>query len=435
MKNKSFQFELRMILRLLIPFLLFTLLSACQEREFLDQFDPKVPKTLSTSVSPVGSGQITISPSAPNYKTGETVSLTPVPSQHWVFQKWEGDASGTTVPLSLTMDSNKSLIAVFVKKDYVLSITIQGGGTISETIVSSPSGREYPHGTTVKLTPIPQQGWIFESWGGDLSGTDFPKNIFVDKEKNVTAKFIQPAIASLSCTAATNNGLLTAGSPAAGVNSEIPYTGGNGSAHNGQTVTSTEIRGLTATLAPGTFANGSGSLLYTITGTPSSGGTANFAIDIGGQTCTISRTVNTPSQTPYPDGQNKLSSKLAQTVWIGDNDYQPCDCGFSGIIGFDDYFIYEFGEFGSKEPTGCFPVNFWFRDYSGEIKNLVISENKITFNIIAKTQTTWDWLTEIEIVDNKLVVKSSTNTTSGGFFSFTQKYVKSTSGFLDLCKR
>ena len=281
-----------MISRLFLIINLFCLLLSCQEREYLNEFDPKVPKTLSTSVSPSGSGQITISPTSSNYKSGETVTLSPVPSQHWVFEKWDGDASGTAVPYSLNMDSNKSVVAVFVKKNYPLSVTIQGEGTVSEIIISSPTGREYPHGTVVRLTPLPQQGWIFDSWGGDLSGSDSPKNITVDQEKNVTAKFIRPAIASLNCSSATNNGILTDGFSATGVNTVISYTGGNGSTHNGQTVTSTGITGLTATLAPGTFANGNGTLNYVITGTPSGVGTASFVINIGNQTCTISRSVN-----------------------------------------------------------------------------------------------------------------------------------------------
>jgi len=98
-------------------------------------------------------------------------------------------------------------------------------------------------------------------------------------------------IASLDCAGATNNGTLTSGVAASGVNSVISYTGGNGFSHNGQTVTSTGVTGLTATLAAGTFANGAGTLTYTIAGTPSTDGTASFALDIGGQTCTLTRTV------------------------------------------------------------------------------------------------------------------------------------------------
>jgi uncharacterized protein (TIGR02145 family) len=56
-------------------------------------------------------------------------------------------------------------------------------------------------------------------------------------------------------------------------------------------VASTGVIGLTATLSAGTFANGSGALTYTITGTTSNGGTASFAINIGGQSCTLTRFV------------------------------------------------------------------------------------------------------------------------------------------------
>jgi hypothetical protein len=76
-------------------------------------------------------------------------------------------------------------------------------------------------------------------------------------------------------------------------------------------------------------------------------------------------------------GDNLLSSRLEKTVWVGDENYQPCDCGFSGVVGFKGGIIYELGEFGSKEPTGCFPYNFLFRDYNGKIENYKDEVNKI----------------------------------------------------------
>jgi uncharacterized protein (TIGR02145 family) len=102
----------------------------------------------------------------------------------------------------------------------------------------------------------------------------------------------QGVISALSCGNATNIGTLTAGASTGNVISSVPYTGGNEGLHNGQTVTSTGVTGLTATLSAGSFANGSGSLTYSITGTPSAAGTASFVLNIGGQTCTLNRTVN-----------------------------------------------------------------------------------------------------------------------------------------------
>ncbi|AZA53208.1 hypothetical protein [Chryseobacterium sp. G0201] len=101
-------------------------------------------------------------------------------------------------------------------------------------------------------------------------------------------------ITAITCASATNIGTLSRGLAASGVTSVIPYTGGNGGTHGGQTVTSTGVTGLTATLTAGSFANGAGNLTYTITGTPTAAGTANFAINIGGRTCTLSRAVVVP---------------------------------------------------------------------------------------------------------------------------------------------
>ena len=104
-------------------------------------------------------------------------------------------------------------------------------------------------------------------------------------------KVVPNAIGSLDCETPTILGAIYDGIAASVISSTISYTGGNGSAHTGQTVGSTGVTGLVATLSSGSFAIGNGTLVYTITGTASGTGTASFAIDIGGQTCTLTRTV------------------------------------------------------------------------------------------------------------------------------------------------
>ena len=104
-------------------------------------------------------------------------------------------------------------------------------------------------------------------------------------------------ITALTCASATNTGTLTSGVAASSVSCSVPYTSGNGGTYSAQTVSSTGVTGLTATLAAGTFASGAGSITYTISGTPTSSGTASFALNIGGQTCTLARTVNIGGQT------------------------------------------------------------------------------------------------------------------------------------------
>jgi len=99
------------------------------------------------------------------------------------------------------------------------------------------------------------------------------------------------AITMLDCTNADNTGTLVSGVLASDVSSSVPYTGGNGGSHSGQTVNSTGVTGLTATAPAGNFAIGAGSLIYSIAGTPFGSGTASFALNIGGKTCSLEITV------------------------------------------------------------------------------------------------------------------------------------------------
>jgi uncharacterized protein (TIGR02145 family) len=112
-------------------------------------------------------------------------------------------------------------------------------------------------------------------------------------------KEIAGALGALNCGGATTTGTLTNGSAANGVTTAIPYTGGNAGTYGAQSVSSTGVVGLTATLAAGTLANGAGSLTYTITGTPTTSGTASFAITVGGQSCSFTVSVTTLAQ-QYP---------------------------------------------------------------------------------------------------------------------------------------
>ncbi|MEX1014347.1 MAG: BspA family leucine-rich repeat surface protein [Candidatus Paceibacterota bacterium] len=140
--------------------------------------------TLSTSV--VGEGSIT--PPGGEYEEGETVTITASPNEHWLFSNWSGDGSGSSTTVTITMDGNKNVVGNFERRDYPLTITVEGEGTVTEEIVTSKT-TEYPYETIVELTPNPKDGWRFVEWSGDLSGNVKPIQITISEEKNVTVKF------------------------------------------------------------------------------------------------------------------------------------------------------------------------------------------------------------------------------------------------------
>jgi uncharacterized protein (TIGR02145 family) len=133
-----------------------------------------------------------------------------------------------------------------------------------------------------------------------LKNGDLESHIISDINNVVFSGQLEGEVASLDCEEAEINGTLIQGTAAVGVSVEINYTLGNGGSHNGQTLSSTGVIGLIAELLAGNFADGAGTLIYTITGTPSSSGAANFAIDIGGESCTLVITVSEAD--PYDSG-------------------------------------------------------------------------------------------------------------------------------------
>ncbi len=85
---------------------------------------------LSTSV--VGGGRIVKEPELPSYAAGQTVRIFAVPDGSFAFSRWEGEGIASTAnPLSLTLNANRSVTAVFVSGEIPLVASapaIVGGG-------------------------------------------------------------------------------------------------------------------------------------------------------------------------------------------------------------------------------------------------------------------------------------------------------------------
>ena len=67
--------------------------------------------TLTTSVNPIASGNVT--PSSGSYDDGAILLLAAQANTGYRFDHWEGDASGNVTSANVTMNSNKSVIAFF----------------------------------------------------------------------------------------------------------------------------------------------------------------------------------------------------------------------------------------------------------------------------------------------------------------------------------
>ena len=139
------------------------------------------------SISTVGNGVVTVNPDKPTYTIGEIVTLTAVADPGWTFASWSGDLSGSVNPDQVTIAGNTSVTATFTQGQYTLTINTVGNGVVN----SVPNQATYTYGQTVDLTAVPDAGWTFDSWSGDLTGGANPDSITITGNTNVTATFTQ----------------------------------------------------------------------------------------------------------------------------------------------------------------------------------------------------------------------------------------------------
>lgn len=142
--------------------------------------------TINIQAVPAEAG--TVTPASGEFESGRSLEISATPNQHWVFIRWEGDHTGTVNPSAISMNSNKDIAAIFAKRDYPLTVLVEGEGVVDEKVVT-PRTTEYEHGTVVQLTPKPADGWEFREWLGAAVGNDNPLTITVNGVTEVTARF------------------------------------------------------------------------------------------------------------------------------------------------------------------------------------------------------------------------------------------------------
>ena len=157
-------------------------------------------------------GTVTKLPDQSAYDHDTVVQLTAVPATGYHFLDWTGDASGTELTTSVTMDGNKSVTANFAINRYTLTILRAGSG--AGVVTSIPSdincgstcSAMFNYGQVVSLTATPNSTSSFYGWSGDLSGAVGTQSVTMDGDKSVVATFNE---VRYTLTVASVNGTVT----------------------------------------------------------------------------------------------------------------------------------------------------------------------------------------------------------------------------------
>ncbi len=128
-------------------------------------------------------------PEEGTYEKDTIVTLTPDPADGWIFKHWELD--GIIFPvdnyptIDVKMNEDKSVKAVFESYTLTINIDPPAGGDVT----LDPDKEYYEPNEQVILEAVPAEGYGFDMWLGDLSGSENPVTITMDRPMEITALF------------------------------------------------------------------------------------------------------------------------------------------------------------------------------------------------------------------------------------------------------
>ncbi|MFH1242577.1 MAG: Ig-like domain-containing protein, partial [Pseudomonadota bacterium] len=106
---------------------------------------------------------------------------------------WSGDVSGTSLAVSITMSTNKSVTATFTELAPPVStftLTVASDPINGGSVTRMPNQSSFDPGDQVTLDSIANPGYAFAFWSGDASGSQKPILITMDRSKYVLGHFV-----------------------------------------------------------------------------------------------------------------------------------------------------------------------------------------------------------------------------------------------------
>ncbi len=150
-----------------------------------------IDSTAGGSVTDPGEGSLV-------YNEGTVVDLTATHNIGWAFDGWTGDvAAPSSATTTITMNEDKSVTANFREVPiYHLAVGSTTGGSVTEP---GEGVFDYSEDSMVNLTAIPDTGWTFDGWIGNVVDPESPATVItMNQDELVTAKFVRAYTLTIS---------------------------------------------------------------------------------------------------------------------------------------------------------------------------------------------------------------------------------------------
>ncbi len=130
-------------------------------------------------------GEIKIDPEQDHYQPGDLIYLTAEARDGFEFIGWEGDVEGTEPELNIELEENTEIRAEFAPERYTVDLEFFGVGDVE----LEPEQEYYYYGDEITIRAIPDPGWEFMRWSGDIDGEEEEQKIVITEDINVEVRF------------------------------------------------------------------------------------------------------------------------------------------------------------------------------------------------------------------------------------------------------
>ena len=162
-----------------------------QDKSIIANFSCSAP-TLTIEVQ--GQGTVTPSPGTHSFTRDSSVEITATPEDGYQFDGWAGNVEDAgNAKTSVTMDSDKTVIAKFSELSFTLTVGLDGAGSVTP----SAGTHRYGENVVVDITAIPDEGYRFDSWTGAVSDPDSAStSVTITSDTTIQANFSKKSIST-----------------------------------------------------------------------------------------------------------------------------------------------------------------------------------------------------------------------------------------------
>jgi hypothetical protein len=146
-------------------------------------------KTYTLTITATTGGTTDPTPDIYFYASGSSIIVTATPDVNYKFIHWEIDGSNVTDnPITVLMNKNYTLHAIFQLLTYKLTILSSTGGTTYPT----PGTHGYVNGTYTPVTAIPDTHYLLHYWllDGNPAGSDNPISVLMADDHTLQPVFV-----------------------------------------------------------------------------------------------------------------------------------------------------------------------------------------------------------------------------------------------------